>query len=209
MSVTVAPSYPVYRQPLGLPAGSIRAALSLLIVGLFLLLLALPSDKQVVIPLYLYFLLCMVLVFFAAHGHSIAPEGVAHPSPWWLPRGTLRLLITLAIIGVVAWQFYVDPEKVIDRVTPHPGQLAQWPYLMMSLVGGFLLGWLIRRGPWRDAYWFQDLRAWIALIAMLILCGEILVRAFINPNIAEGHNVPFMERLLVAIVAFYFGVRCS
>src|SRR5438132_3646715 len=41
---------PVPRHPLGLPQGSVRAVLSLTIVGLFWLLLLLPADKDVQIP---------------------------------------------------------------------------------------------------------------------------------------------------------------
>lgn len=209
MSVTTVSPYPVYRQPLGLPMGSIRATLSLLIVGLFLLLIALPADKPVVIPMFLYFLLAMVLVFFAAHGHSIAPAGVDHPPPLWLPHGTLRGLMTLAFVAVVAWQWKTNPDLLIDRLTPRAEELGQWHSLLLVLAGGFLLGWVVRLSPWRNMYWFQDLRAWIALIAMLLLGAEILIRVFVNPNINDAHNLPLTERVLVGIVSFYFGVRCS
>jgi hypothetical protein len=200
---------PVVRHPLGLPAGSVRAVLSLIIAGLFWLLLLLPADKDVQVPLYLYFLLGMVLVFFASHGRSIAPAGAAHRSPLGLPRGSILGIIVLGTVAVVGWKMHTDPELLLSRLTPEPQQLPQWPYLLAALVGGFFLGWLIRLGPWRSLYWFQDLQAWVSLIAMAMLGVEIVVLLFINPHLEEQTpiNFPMWEEALTAIVAFYFGVR--
>lgn len=197
-----------YRHPLGLPAGSVRAILALFIVGLFLFLLVLPADKPAAVPLYLYFLLALLLPFFASHGTSISAEGTGQPSPWWLPRGTFRWLILLVSVGVVAWRFRVDPELLAGRLTPPPEQLAQWPRLLLALGGGFVGGWIFRLGPWRRAYWYQDILAWISLVAMLLLGVVIILEAFANPNLPEPHRLPLMEACLVAVVAFYFGVRC-
>ena len=74
-SVADMPPPPVYRHPLGLPAGSVRATLALIIVGLFWLLLVIQPDKPVQVPLYLYFLMGLVLHFFGSHGGTIAPAG--------------------------------------------------------------------------------------------------------------------------------------
>jgi hypothetical protein len=218
---------PLYRHPLGLPAGSVRATLTLMIVGLFWLL-QLTTDDRVPIPLYLYFLLGLVLVFFGAHGHTIAPAssiseetlwgsrlarqssqlaGISHASPWWLPRGTFRWLIFLGSLGINGWLLYSEPDRLIRRLTPESAQLEQWPALLAALVGGFGLGWLIRLGPWKRAPWFQDIQAWISLLAMLGLGAEILIRLFINPNLELPLNLPLWESILVGIVSFYFGVR--
>ncbi len=199
-------SPPPFRHPLGLPAGSVRATLTLMIVGLFWLL-QLITDESVPIPLYLYFLLGLVLVFFGAHGHTIAPSGTGHPSPWWLPRGTIRWLILLGSLGVNGWLLYSDPDRVIRRLTPHSDQLQQWPSLLAALLGGFTLGWIIRLGPWKRTPWFQDIQAWISLLAMLGLGAEILFRLFVNPNLELPLKLPLWESILVGIVSFYFGVR--
>jgi hypothetical protein len=217
---TAAGTAPVYRHPLGLPAGSVRAGLAVMIVGLFWLL-QLSRDEQMPIPLYLYFLLGLVFVFFSAHGHSIGPGGTGQPSPWWLPRGTIRWLILLGFLGVNGWLLYSEPDQVwgsVDdfarhfqamgkRMTPQPNQLEQWPYLFSALAGGYALGWLFRLGPWNRAYWFQDIQAWISLLAMLGLGAEILIRLFINPTLELPLNLPVWESILVAIISFYFGVR--
>ncbi len=198
---------PVVRQPLGMPAGSVRAVLASMIVALFLMLLALPANKNVTVPLYLYFLLALLLPFFAEHGSSIAAQS-GHPSPLWLPRGTFRLLFVLASVAIVVWQYYLDRELLLSRLTPRPEQLSVWPRLVAALVGGFLLGWVLRLGPWRRTYWYQDLVAWVSLIGMGLLGAIILFEVFANPNLSQDHRLPGAEAALVGIVAFYFGVRC-
>src|SRR4051812_11734911 len=106
-TIPSSPGAPV-RHPLGLPAGSVRAALVLQIALLFWLIVLYPQEKLVNpqekllhVPLYLYFLLGLVLAFFTAHGHTIAPAGAGEPSPWHLPRGVFRVLILLVTVAVV------------------------------------------------------------------------------------------------------------
>jgi len=199
---------PVPRHPLGLPAGSVRAVLSLTIVGLFWLLLLLPADMDGKVPLYLYFLLGLVLLFFASHGRSIAPQGTTHRSPLGLPRGSIRGIILVGTVAVIVWCIKSDRELLIERLTPNLQQLQQWPYLLGALLGGFFLGWIIRLGPWKGVYWFQDVQAWISLIAIVLMGAEIVIRLFIRPNMDQEIDLPLFEKILVGIVAFYFGVRC-
>src|SRR6266568_188237 len=143
MSMTAPP----IRQPLRLPAGSVRALLALLIAGLFWLLLLLPAEKQIPIPLFLYFLAGMVLLFFVAHGNSISAAG--QPPPWGLPRGTFRFLLIAGSIAVIAAHIYLRNTSPLPRLVPNAEQLKQWPNLTIALFGGLLLGWLVGRGPWR------------------------------------------------------------
>lgn len=195
------------RTPLGVPPGSVRAALTTLIMAIFWLLLLLPKDHPVNAPLSLYFLMSLVLAFFVSHGGSIDPEDTGHPSPWHLPAGTFRFLIVLGTIGVVGWQFIQDRETLMLRLTPDPTQLKEWPRLFLALSGGFIIGHIARLGPWRNTYGFQDFQAWVSLIAMLLLVAEMITRLFIAPNLEKDVNLYLWEPLLVAIVAFYFGVR--
>lgn len=63
------------RHPLGLPAGSVRAVLAVAIAALFWTILLLPESWNIPVPLFLYFLSIMVLLFFFGHGKSIgSPE---------------------------------------------------------------------------------------------------------------------------------------
>lgn len=193
------------RHPMGLPPGSVRAILTLLIAGLFWLLLLLPEDKYVRIPLYLYALLGMVFVFFAAHGHSIGPEGTKPPLN--LPRGSFRALLILGFALAVGWQFYSNRELLLERLTPDQDELPQWPQLVLALGGGFGLGRLSRLGPWRRTAWYQDLLAWLALLSMIGLGINLVIEVFIKPNIEETLNLVALESVLVGIIAYYYGAR--
>lgn len=196
------------RHPLGLPAGSVRAVLALAIAGLFWTILLLPESCNIPVPLFLYFLSVMVVLFFFGHGKSIgAPD---EKSPWGLPRGTFRVIIVLGTIAGVAAHFYLHQEHVWRRLRPDADQLrAQWPYLLIALSAGLAFGWLIGRGPWRRSAVFQDLQAWVSLLAMLGLMVELIIVLFINPNLGADLklNLTIWESVLTAIVAWYFGSR--
>jgi len=115
MTATVVP-----RPPLGLPPGSIRGLLAIQIAASFWMLLLAPDDKKV--PLNLYFLLSLVMVFFVAHGKSIARRAEPTPSPLWLPGGTLRFLIQAGTAAVFAFLAVKHPDR-FERLTPKPEQL--------------------------------------------------------------------------------------
>ena len=202
------PGFPP-RHPLGLPPGSVRAALALMIAGLFwtvLILATMKPESDIEIPLFLYFLTCMVLLFFGAHGHTIGGHMNAG-SPLNLPSGTMRFLILAGTIGVFAWMYYKDPTRIAQIVTPRPEQLQQWPQLLLTTVGGYGVGYLIGRGPWRRKSSFQDLLAWVSLMAMIGLVVETVWIVFINPSLEVGMSLHTWEAALTAIVSFYFGAR--
>jgi hypothetical protein len=199
---------PVLRPPLGLPAGSVRAILALIIAGLFWTLLLIPDEKAIPIPLFLYFLSAMILLFFFAHGKSISSEE-GQSAPLGLPRGTFRVLILLGTVAVCGLHYYLYGHFPLQRLKPLPEQLNQWPLLLAWLVGGVALGWLVGRGPWRRSYVFMDLQAWVALLAMLGLGAEIVIVLFINPSLKTDVKLDLStwECVLTGVVAFYFGSR--
>src|SRR5262245_30225866 len=104
--MTVAESPPAKRHALGLPGGSVRATLALMIVGLICALILIPAPA---IPPYLFYLLFMILGhFFAAHGNTIAPAGTDQRSPLYLPPGLIRLVIIVALSATINWKLYND-----------------------------------------------------------------------------------------------------
>src|SRR5262245_16410352 len=98
--------------------------------------------------MFLYPLLSLLLVFTVSHGGTIGTAGEA--SPWYLPKGVLRLAMVAGIVAAVAWKYSADREVLLKRLTPTPEQLWQWPELLAALGGGFTLGRLLRWGPWRN-----------------------------------------------------------
>src|SRR5262249_44565313 len=134
-AVLIAPAVapPPRRHAFGWPPGSIRAVLTLLIVGLVcgLMLMSTP-DQPVAIPLhppYLLYLLFLVLGhYFAARGHSRQVPGEA--PPLHLPRGTIRLALVAAIVGTVTWQIVKHPGALTAQMNESVRLLQQYPQLL-------------------------------------------------------------------------------
>jgi hypothetical protein len=181
-----------------------------MVLGTVSTMLLLPEETPVRIPLYLYYLLFLILGhYFAARSGPVT--GAAH-APLHLPRGTFRFLIVVGFTAVLAWGFYNDP-KFLQRLTPNP---AEQPYLLPIIVGAFFAGIVVARiggrllaGPQGPPAWSQDILAWIALLAMLGMGIEIIVRLVVNPTVPPERQVELreFESAVAALVAFYFGAR--
>src|SRR5215475_4606920 len=79
------------RHTYGLPAGSVRVSLVLLICLPFWVLLGV-AEPLGPMPLYLYFLLSLVLVYFAWHENE---------TPWYMPWWFFPALIVLVSGGLI------------------------------------------------------------------------------------------------------------
>jgi hypothetical protein len=194
------------RHPLGLPPGSVRAVLAMMIAGLFWLLLALPDDYPEKVPLFLYVLLGLIMLFFGSHGHTIGHH-ITGQSPLYLPRGLLRAVLVLGTAAELGWLYYYHPDRLTTRLTPDANYLGHWPELLLSAFGGFAFGYVVRKGPWRKSPGFQDILATVSLLAMLGLVGETIWIVFISPTLETKKDVYTWEAVLTAVVAFYYGAR--
>src|SRR3954468_3429747 len=201
MTATVTP-----RPPLGLPPGSIRGLLATQITIIFWVLLLAPNENFVPIPLNLYFLLAMVMVFFVSHGKSIARRGEPSPSPLWLPGGSLRFLILAGTAAVLVYVGLNHPDR-LNRLTPTPDQLSDWKYYLAALAIGFVLGYATRVLPFRHAWMFQAFQAWIAIIAMAILFLHLVFEVIINFSLPNPINAVAWQTIVTGVVAFYYGSR--
>ncbi|MCX7700190.1 MAG: hypothetical protein N2039_04880, partial [Gemmataceae bacterium] len=120
------------RQPLRLPAGSLRATMSLFIATLFWLLILLPEEKRIPVPLFLYFLAGMVMLFLFAFQRS--DRQPFKTGPWGLPTGVFRFVLIGGTILVLALHFYLYRELPLSRLVPQPDQLSQWPTLTVAML---------------------------------------------------------------------------
>ena len=184
---------------LGLPGGSVRALLALGVVGIVCGLLARDPDRE--LPEHLETLLFIVLGhYFAARGN--APDDPAGgPGPLYLPRGSVRLLLVAALVGVGV------------LVTQQGGLQAHRGLFTLVLVFGFLLGMLLTRITrwWRrrrpgPSRWFEDLRAVIGLGAVAALGVHAFVGVLPGPDVV-GFGRLGAEQGLAGLVGFYFGSR--
>src|SRR4051812_6574591 len=118
------------RHALGLPAGSVRAAHVLGIVGLVCAMLLMPERTNVHVPPYLVYLLFLALGhYFAAHGVTIAARGTEQAKPLHLPGGAVRILIFAALGGTIAWLLYSDPERLRHHFEASLDELKLQPYM--------------------------------------------------------------------------------
>jgi hypothetical protein len=198
----------VARHPLGLPPGSVRGVLSLLIAIQFWVLLLLPDTVKVPpVPVNLYLLMSLVVIFFVSHGKSIAGRSEPTPSPLNLPGGTLRFIIIGGTIAVVAYLWVNFPDRLANRLRPSAEQIAFWPTIVGAYVGGFLVGFIFKLLPIRNNWLFQAFMAWLSFIAVLMFLIEIFIHAFINTKIEEMIDMRMYEAVVTAITSAYFGMR--
>jgi hypothetical protein len=186
---------------LGLPTGSVRALLALLVVGRVLreTLAGRPIgvllSEALLIILAHYFASRRLLDLPEATWRRLEAEGVleAEPSPLWLPRYSVRLLIVagFAVTALILWW----QGRLLE-----PGAFANIG-LFAAYLAGVLYRWVMLRrarplGRW-SALW-PHLKAVLALGA----CAVLLVY--------PAGGVPgagLVEKVLLAVVLFYFGAR--
>lgn len=189
--------YPTF----GLPAGSIRGFLSVLICSFFWIVLLQSPDSDIRAPLAHFFLLTLVFLAFASHP---LPENRTHLLPW-----LMRLLFVGGSVAVVAVSLYRDPQLAATRLTPNKDDIVQWPVLLGCLAGGFGVALFFRFVLGRRSEIFMTLRAWVGVIAMLLLLFETLLQFVILPgmNNKDPEAIKVWEGVLIAAVAAYFGSR--
>jgi hypothetical protein len=197
------------RHALGLPAGSVRALLTALVFGLLATIII--TQHQAEVPTlynYLWYLLLLIIAhYYAAHGNSIRThEG--EKSPLGLPRGFFRFLFFIGFILLIIWLYYEHQSFAPPSQSPAANPLV----LLAGFFAGVGVARLVRwtHGEQGPPFWFQDLQAWIALIAVLVLIVEVCVRVFINPTVPPEQQLfkdGQWEGVFAALVGFYFGAR--
>jgi hypothetical protein len=215
MSVAPPPARPK-RHALGLPAGSVRALLALAVLGLLWLIVLFPlpgqpapegERKMDLVFVYLQMLMVLILAhFFTAHGGSIRSHPEAR-SPLGLPRGSIRFLLLAGYLGLT---YYLWTHQLSFDYPPQGKFLLLLALLLSAFfLGHILTGLVLRLSGGELPFWFQDIQAWVALLALLALGILLVVQLFINPTLAEPQrlNLQMVEAGLAALVGFYFGAR--
>ena len=199
--------YGTVRHPYGLPMGTVRGFMSLLICSFFWIFLLLPEGSGQLphtVPLGHFFLLTLVFLAFASHQHLPTTEG-SEFLPW-----VIRILFVGGSVAVVAYTAATNPDRLSTRMTPNPSEISQWPVLLGTLSAGFAVGLLSRKLLGRHNELFQTLRGWVGVIAVLLLVAETVFQFAIRPSLAEPPSDAAMkvwEGIIIAFVAAYFGTR--
>jgi hypothetical protein len=199
------------RYPLGLPPGSVRALLALGTQGLLWAMTLFEARKggDMKMPLlyvYLLFLMLFVLAhYFGSHGKSIGRR-LGGGSALGLPAGTVRIVLLASSIGLCAY-LYVHPPIAFEA---EPKQIAFMLTVLLGayLVGGVLSGMARAVSGGETPYWFQDIHAWFALLALIVLT-ILLLLYFNNTQMAPENRITLdhVEAGLAGLVGLYFGSR--
>jgi hypothetical protein len=182
---------------LGLPHGSVRALLALMITAGICIWLAVRPEQSV--PSYLRDLMFIIMGhYFAARSRA---EPAAGPPPLYLPRGSIRTLMMLGFVGVGVWLYREN------RLTTENG-LSQTA-ITLFLVTGFLLGVLVEHlTPHNIPRIIEDIRAVITLLAgaalLMLVFGVVAAPRSGIEDFLLRHSI---EEVLAAIIGFYFGSK--
>jgi hypothetical protein len=194
--------------PLGMPTGSVRALLTLILVAVVVTRMARGADVSAEQDLFWVETLLIALshYFTTRRFVELPPEvlrqleddGVVERErhPLFLPRNSIRILI----VGAFAWLTYYLYST---------NQLFQHHALpLISMMGAFLLGTVVRRiGRWwnrnssaRPAGTMGDLKALVVLTVML----AVAVPEFMGSSKLLD---PRFHQVALAMMLFYFGSR--
>lgn len=192
-----AQEYPTF----GLPSGSVRGFLSVLICSFFWIVLLYPAESEIKAPLGHFFLLTLVFMAFASQPLL---DVRAHLLPW-----LMKLLFVGGSAAVVVVAFVRDPALASARLTPSPADIAQWPVLLGCFTGGFAVALFLRFVLGRKSELFLTVRAWVGVVAMLLLLVETVLQFLVLPGMSDVNQnaMKIWEGLIIAAVAGYFGAR--
>ena len=203
------------RHALGLPAGSIRAILALGVLGyLWVLVLSpgqdgaslLAEEKASRAFIYLQVLMVLILAhFYTAHGKTIG-SAVSDRSPLGLPRGSIRIILLTAYLGLAYYMYRNHTSFTI----PETGSIfLSLAILVSAFVMGHFITWVVQGITGGTPSWFQDIQAWFALIALLVLGVIVIIRLVINTSVVYEKQLDpeIVEMVLAGFVGFYFGAR--
>jgi hypothetical protein len=202
---------------LGLPAGSVRAALAVLVFAtVWGLILVRPLDE---VPDYLSDLMFVIMGhYFATRRRGSAADADRNeepgPPPLYLPKGSIRLILVTGSAAVAAVLYRRGELAALDR---NKGVMT------LLLVGGFLVGVILNAltGWWRERVKrrhrvVEDVQALAAMGAGVLLVGLVWNRLYpiVPPEQANAVLSQWVhlgglgpEHLLAAVVGFYFGSR--
>src|SRR5947208_14192956 len=111
---------------LGLPSGSVRALMAVLVFGTVWGLLVLRPSEEV--PVYLRDLLFVIMGHYFASRHRADQGAEPGPGPLYLPRGSIRLVL---VAGTLAVAVVLLRRGQLTELEKNPGAVA------LLMVGGF------------------------------------------------------------------------
>ncbi len=190
--------------PLGLPTGSIRALLTLIVVAVVVTKITYARDLD---ALWIETLLIAMAHYFTSRRFvSLSPdvllrleqEGVIEKErhPLYLPRNSIRTIIVGAFVGLGIYLF--REHRILETQA----------LALLSVVFAYLLGGLVRG----ISYWWNRRRAkpasgtWGDLKALIVL-GSLVVVGGLELFVPDLRLPTYMHHIVLGMTLFYFGSR--
>lgn len=191
--------------PLGMPIGSVRALLTLIVLAVVLTRLGRGLELE---PMWIQTLLIALAHYFTCRRFmSLPPDVVARlenegliereRQPLFLPKNSIRALIIAAFVGLAVYLYHED------RLLNNHQALS-----LLGIVSAYLLGGLART----VGTWFRRYRAapatgtWGDIKAMTVLI--VLILAAIPEFMAVPLGLPkVFQEIALAMMLFYYGSR--
>ena len=181
------------RPPLGLPSGSIRALLTILIVTVVIVRLGRGQEVEL---LWTETLMIVLAHYFTSRRFIKLPPDViqrlteegrieTEARPLYLPRYSIRAVLILAFAGLAVYLYRQD-RLFQSQALP-----------ILGVVFAYLLGIVARI---RSVRGWEDLKAIVVLFVLIYTAGAYLAnRADLVPH--------SLRDITLGLVLFYFGSR--
>ena len=195
---------PRSHSPLGLPSGSIRGLLTLLIVAVIIAEVARGRSVEILwtetlmIALAHYFTSRRFIQLPAATTRRLEDEGLLEreANPLYLPRHSIRTIVVVAFLALAVYLY--QKGRLFE-----PGAISILGMVLAYLVGVVLRGitawWTKGRKTTTFRRW-EDVKAMVVLIVLAVTAGAYLLD--------QSGLIPVpLRNATLALVLFYFGSR--
>ena len=186
-------------QPLGLPRGSVRAGLALILSGT--LWYSILTDRPLS-PLLVDAVVLVVAFYFGVRS-SMPPAPVEPPTSTWqplfLPRGVVRTFLLLGFVAVIGYTWY------------RTGRVGESLLLIGQVLGSYVSGYAVSAIVSRRLRSGRGPSAALAMVRHAIAAFSLGITGVMCWSLTFGQPaLPVISQNLLAwTVAFYFGSRLT
>lgn len=188
--------------PLSMPRGSVRALVTLALLGILWAQMLLGHEVSVV---YASLVLLTMGHYFGSRNLRTRreQEGEGAGSALWLPRGTIRgiIIVGFAVVGTLLWR---EGRLAWNPTDAKSARNSAIFILIAALLAGFLVRGaadLLSGGrPVAPRRWFENIKSAVTLVATAML----VIVTFVGPEETENRLLGLVGAM---VVGFYFGSR--
>lgn len=194
------------QHPFGLPLGTVRAFMAVLILANFWMVLLWPGDTAK--PMLGHFFMLPLVLYSFTLSRDPRSQNFYHRILPFL----LRLLLIGGTVAVIAFVVSTGVENYREKLTPDFTEFKEyWMPFSASLGIGLMTGIVLNAlfGPSGEL--FRTVRAWLSVVSMVMLSVELAM--FVIHLKSSSGDLGFLgflrnyQVLQIGIVSAYFGTR--